>query len=84
MVTGDVVVRMIMADLVLQWFFHGQGDMAAAEIIVVRKYCDAITFFAFVESGKFLYMAPCHVTVLYSGLTGSQLIELMSKRHESR
>ena len=45
--------------------FHDQGDaVVAAEIVMVVKYCDAILFFAYIDTGMFLYVAPCNATVL--------------------
>ena len=63
MVTGDVAARAIVTDLVLQWYFHDRGDaVAAAEIVMVVKYCDAIVLFSYIDTGMFLSVAPCNAT----------------------
>jgi hypothetical protein len=48
--------------------FHGGGDaVVVADIVMVRKYGDLI-FLAYVETGMFLFMMPCNVTVLLLNL----------------
>ena len=38
--------------------------MVVAEILMVRKYCDAINFFEPIESGVFCLVARCNASVL--------------------
>jgi hypothetical protein len=71
MVTGDVGMRVIVTDLVLQWYFSwmqwcgaGGRNCHGAKVL----WCDFI-FLAYLDTGMFLYMAPCNVTVLL--LTGT-------------
>jgi hypothetical protein len=72
---GDVAVRVIVT-WCCNCIFHGEGDAAAAasEVIMVRKYCEAIYFswlthnldscpiqqrsYLFIETVMFLYVTP--------------------------
>jgi hypothetical protein len=43
--------------------FHDRGDaVAAAEIVMVVKYCNAIVLFSYIDTGMLLSVAPCNAT----------------------
>lgn len=64
-IAGDVAMRMIMGELVLQWLFisNRQPDCIGRNCHGVELLCCNVIFYL-LESSKFIYMIQCNATVL--------------------